>query len=156
MFVYSFFHDEKIYVTSDHKTIQSYSAKSNYMQKKLISYDKQKTFEDVEKTSLNNPEYRSIYYDKYRNLFYRIVYPGFEAKSNDNIRQKIQFPEWFSIIILDENFNVRGETNLEPNKYFIRNMFVEKEGLYISTNHINNPDYSDDYLSFELFEVDGL
>ncbi len=64
-----------------------------------------------------------------------------------------RYPLNFSIIVFDENLNIIGETQMPDNTYNRMLMFVAPEGLYISTNHIKNPDFDEDYLKFELFEL---
>jgi len=46
-----------------------------------------------------------------------------------------------------------GEHVFPPYTYNSRLCFVTKGKLYISTNHVMNPDYSDDVLSFQMFEL---
>jgi len=57
-------------------------------------------------------------------------------------------------MILNSELEVVGERLIPENTYHILMSFVGKEGLYISTNHIGNPDFSADYLRFELFKLE--
>ncbi|GAH75481.1 unnamed protein product, partial [marine sediment metagenome] len=98
--------------------------------------------------------YINFYYDKYRNVFYRFVTPGIEVDKSDNIRDLIEYKPVFSIMILDADLQVIGEELMPRDKYNSSMAFVGKEGLYISTNHIRNPDFSADYLRFELFKLE--
>ena len=41
----------------------------------------------------------------------------------------------------------------EDSKYFFGNFFIDKNGLYISINHPNNPEMDYKKLTFELFEL---
>lgn len=59
----------------------------------------------------------------------------------------------FSIMILDEDFNVIGEHLFPPYTYNPRLSFVSKGKLYISLNNIMNPDYSDDVIRFQMVEL---
>lgn len=65
-----------------------------------------------------------------------------------------QFPKEFSIMILDNELNIIGETLMEGDKYVPNNMFVTEEGLYISVNHPDNPDNREDFLSFALLVLE--
>jgi len=54
-----------------------------------------------------------------------------------------------SIIILDKNFTILGETLLQPtNKYFVRDWFIAKDGLFVSNSHYEYPKLNEDYMSF--------
>ena len=59
----------------------------------------------------------------------------------------------FSIIILDKNFRILGETLFPDNTYNPQIIFVRPEGLYITDSHYLNPRYSDDILSFQKYEL---
>ena len=65
-----------------------------------------------------------------------------------------QFPKEFSIMILDNELNIIGETLMEGDKYVPNNMFVTEDGLYISVNHPDNPDNREDFLSFALLVLE--
>ena len=59
----------------------------------------------------------------------------------------------FSIIILDKEFNIIGETLFPDYSYNPGIMFIREDGLYISTCHPMNPLYNDDFLNFQKFEL---
>ena len=59
----------------------------------------------------------------------------------------------FSIIILDKNFNIIGETLFPEGIYNSYVFFVHKDGLYISKDYQMNYDQSEDFLTFELFNL---
>lgn len=59
----------------------------------------------------------------------------------------------FSIIVLNENLEIMGET-LFPEYTFNPNLFmVLEDGLYLSTSHIKNPNYSDNELCFHRIDL---
>ena len=59
----------------------------------------------------------------------------------------------FSIMILDENFKVLGETRFPAFTYVPHICFINKDGLYLSTSHFKREDYSDDWLRFQRIEL---
>lgn len=59
----------------------------------------------------------------------------------------------FSIIILDKDLKYIGETKFPDYTYNSKLMFVSKEGLYISSSHYMNPNFSDDLLNFSCFNL---
>lgn len=59
----------------------------------------------------------------------------------------------FSIMILDKDLNVLGETLFPDNTYASNLLFVRADGLYISTSFIKNPTFSDDELCFRRFDL---
>ena len=59
----------------------------------------------------------------------------------------------FSILILDKNFEILGETLFPENIYASNLFFIRKDGLYISTSFFKNPTFSDDKLCFRRFDL---
>ena len=98
--------------------------------------------------------YQNILYDKYRKVYYRFAYPETELESNLNYMQILHNgKKEFSIIILDEDLNIIGETKFPPFTYVPHICFIREDGLYISTSHFMREDYSDDILRFQLIEL---
>ena len=100
------------------------------------------------------PYYRHFYYDKYRRVFYRFAYP---PNKNDI---KLNFVDYLfvgrntaSIMVLDEDLNVLSETLLPENCFNTSTTFINKDGLWISCNHMLNPGLDEDHLQFVRFEL---
>ena len=156
-FVYSFYIDESIAVASpDHRDVQKIPVKSRYI--KQIN-PREKRPSDMHlgvKRECEAPFYGNLIHDPYRNVYYRIAYPETEMEELE-IRTYIDI--WttgrkrFSIIVLDKDFNIIGETLFPDYKYCSMSMFVEEEGLYIRSNHCMDPNFEEDKLMFTCFEL---
>jgi len=151
-FIYSFYFDEDIYICNiDHTEITKVNAKSRFINQ--IGYTDDfgnLTFKQI----AENPNYGNLIYDPYRKLYYRVAYPKVEIENDVNMLDVIEYGrKRFSIIILDENFNLIGETLFPDYTYNSWLMFVREDGLYISSSHCMNPEFSDDTLVFQKFEV---
>ncbi len=112
-------------------------------------FDIEKYQYDVAKSA----RYESISYDKYRDVYYRIVlFPSdnLSKKNIENIDPKI------SIMVLDSEFNLLTEKMLPKNTYDFEDFFVSKEGFWVSTNNVNNPNFNEDVMSFDLFTLKDL
>jgi FHS family L-fucose permease-like MFS transporter len=151
-FVYSFHFKEDIYVASiDHQTVSEIKIKSRYINN-IGFYDDygNVTFENL----CENPNYGNLLYDPYRNVYYRIAYPKTTIEQGVRGVELMQYGRKnFSIIILDKDFRVIGETLFPDYTYNSTLMFIRKDGLYISSSHYLNPEYSDDVLSFQKFDL---
>lgn len=141
--VYSTYNEEESLVVcsypSDHnihsfkiseKTGNTYYAGSKYIDK-IVSLSKNKSISinSDSKTQhfVENHSYSNLCYDKYNNLYYRIA----EFKT---IYEGI--PKWkkeLSIIILDHDFNVIGETKIGKShtSTYRYTLFVNSNGLHI-------------------------
>jgi hypothetical protein len=156
-FIYSFRFEESITVASlDHKDIQKIPAKSKYI--KNIN-PREERIDDMRlsvKRLCEAPFYERLIHDPYRNVYYRGAYPETEMEELEGSTYSDIWASGrkrFSIIILDKDFNIIGETLFPDYKYCCRSMFVEKEGLYIWSNHVMDPDFEEDKLMFTCFDL---
>ncbi|WP_143959737.1 DUF4221 family protein [Litoribacter populi] len=101
--------------------------------------------------TLTNLKYYGIYYDKYRQLYYRTVQlPG---KYTNSINPKdIDAVRDFSIIILDKEFNVMKEVLFNGGIYNMYRVFVGKKGVYLPKNNHMFASQDEDKLIFDIFE----
>ena len=152
-FIYSFYVDEDIIVTSvDHADVQRVKVKSRY----IDSPDEKVNFESEKAPMqiLTVPRYGDLIYDPYRAVYYRCAYPKTELDSKVNWWGKAVYGrKKFSVIILNKNFQIIGETLFPEAIYNPYVSFVEKEGLYISRDYQMNFDQSEGFMTFELFEL---
>jgi hypothetical protein len=155
-FIYSFFFEENIIVASqDHKQVKKISAKSKYIDKINDPHEKRPSDAILgAKRMCEAAFYGSLLYDSYRDVYYRIVYPETEMEANEDYIELWQTGrKRFSIMILDHDFNVIGETLFPDYLYKSNELFVGKEGLYICDSHVKNPGFDEDVLSFQCFEL---
>lgn len=157
-FVYSFHFDETLYVASpDHQTVRKIPARSRYIPHvEIPDENKNYSFAQMLKRMCENPNYGNLIHDPYRNVYYRIAYPRTEIEPDENCVDIWQYGrKKFSILILDENFQVIGETLLPENTYNSTLWFVGADGLYLSTGYFMNPDFQEDRLVFRRFRLTG-
>lgn len=150
-FIYSFSFDENIYVAPPaHDSVRQVKVKSQFIDKVNLPDELKATANDICK----NSEYGNMLYDKYRDVYYRIAHP--QAAMDKGVRA-MELMEYgrknFSVMIIDKNFNVIGETMFPDYTYNPKLMIIREDGLYISDSHYMNPDFSDDVLSFKRFDL---
>ena len=151
--VYSFHSDHDLYYSDARNTsLASVTAKSNYING-FRNFDLSGSREENYRYFASAPNYKSIFYDKFKNVYYRVCYPEIELTSEEEIMKYRFVPKMFSILILDSELNVIGETLFEKEKFLPDNLFITEAGVYLSKNHPDNPDLEEDYLSFALFEL---
>ncbi len=108
--------------------------------------------------AIRSPSYMSIKYDPWRDVFYRIFYPGYEVQNNkdeDYYHSLVETPPLFSVIIIDSNFRIIGETTMPFQHYDPHSNFITKEGLFFGL-HVNHPEFDPDYLSFARFSLESI
>jgi hypothetical protein len=154
-FIYSFYFDENIQVASiDHENIRNFPVKSRYINK--IRIEKRRDMDPalMVKKDMETARYGNLIYDKYRDVYYRLAYPEDELENGLDYMFITHFGgKKFSIIILDNNFNIIGETLFPEFVYCSTILFVHRDGLYICNNHPENPSFNEDFLSFHCFEL---
>lgn len=150
-FVYSFHYDENIYVaTPEHDSIRKVPVKSKYFASVQLPGELTATPEDF----CVNAWYNNLLYDPYREVYYRIAYPPSTLDKGVRSMELLEFGRKnFSIILLDKEFRILGETLFPDYTFNPKIMLVRPEGLYISESHYLNPQFSDDILSFRRFEL---
>lgn len=152
-FVYSFHYDENIYVASiNHENITKIPVKSKYISK--IKFTEKMSSGNPMKNACENPKYGNLLYDKYRKVYYRIAYPENELSNNENFKDIYTYGrKTFSIIILDDKFNIIGETLFPDFIYSPTLIFIREDGVYISNSHYKNPNFDEDHLEFTKFQL---
>lgn len=152
-FVYSFHYDEYIYIASvNHENITKIPVKSKYISK--IKFTEKMSSGNPMKNACENPKYGNLLYDKYRKVYYRIAYPENELSNNENFKDIYTYGrKTFSIIILDDKFNIIGETLFPDFIYSPTLIFIREDGLYISNSHYKNPNFDEDRLEFTKFKL---
>ncbi|MDR2120529.1 MAG: DUF4221 domain-containing protein [Tannerella sp.] len=152
-FAYSFYYDEDILVAdAAHSTSRRIKAKSRYISRVGYPNDKASTPREI----CENADYGNMIYDRYREVYYRIAYPRTEVDNDVSLWELIQNGrKTFSIVILNKDFEVIGETRFPDYTYNSMVWFVRADGLYLSASHFMNPDYSDDWFVFHRFDLVG-
>ena len=145
---------DSIMVTDDLKQVRWYNGKSRYLKSMRPKVYEADGF-DWLREATENPAYHNIMYDKYRDVYYRIVELPYELKQNESPFDTPKGRE-FSIIIFDKDLNIIGETKFPGNKYLYKMSFVGRDGLYISENNLANPEFDEDKLVFACFALEDV
>ena len=153
-FIYHFWNLYDLFVTDDHESFRKIHIESNY--RLNFNEDHYKYIYDVRKAYLNSLSHdmvRDMLYDEYRKCYYIFIMKrneNLDAKSDLFLRMK--YPDCF-ILILDKDLKHMGEVFLPDNTYSFQISFITPEGLYISEDHPNNPEFDEDYMRFRLFKL---
>ena len=155
--VCSFIESDSIMVTDDLSTVKWYNAKSRFLDS-MIPYINDPT-EDVYDLirKEEKPKYWHLMYDKYRDVYYRFAEMPCElAENEDPYDEFAPRAREFSVIVLDKDFNIIGETKFPGSKYFYKMSFVGRDGLFISENNLANPEFDEDKLVFACFKLEDI
>ena len=151
--VLSFSFDEMLYrIPLKEGKITTRTAASSYIKNVALPENVPSDMILAAKEMCELPIYGNIMYDKYRNVYYRIAYPEKDYDINENFVELWQSGRGeFSIMILDEDLNIVGETLFPENKYRSDLMLILEDGLYVSSSHYKNPDFNENRLVFQRF-----
>lgn len=147
----SFYQYDSIFVSSDFKHLRAYNAKSRYFPS--IRPQLYNTYKDLLvwlQEEYLKPQYHHLLYDKYRDVFYRFALQPYQFPKGKLPTGEASGQE-FSIIVLNNKYEIIGETRFPGNTYHYRMCFVGKKGLYLSLNNQENPCFDEDKLMFRCF-----
>lgn len=151
-FVYSFQADPNLYETNLHGQDIAHKASSLHLPdpEPIPTRHENTVPSDMTKYAALSSSFKHVLYDKYRKVYYRVLEgPG---KVTASLRTA-HYDSKISIIILDQDFQVIGETELPFQKYTYRNIFVSRAGLCISKGHPMRENPDEDTMSFGVFEL---
>jgi hypothetical protein len=142
----------------DHLVKVNYWSKNTekYLVKSAEDNSKAKPFKSIptdrmeDEVSLSNLRYGEIFYDKYNELYYRVVYHPLKNYSNEIYPTYRQARE-FSILVLDKNFNLQKEVSFPDKKYLVYNAFVGPKGLYLPRNNPFLEDLKEDSIYIDIY-----
>ena len=150
----SFHQTDSIYVSSDFHHVKGYFAKSRHAPSmKPALYNAQIDNQIRLRKEAMKYDYWHLMYDKYRKVFYRFVRHPYEFPQGKNPMFDEDRGRVFSIIILNDKYEIIGETTFPGHTYAYTQCFVGKKGLYISLNNQDNPIFSEDELFFQCLEL---
>lgn len=142
----------QVFVSEKNGDWETYNLKSKYLKNAFSDAYADDVLESMTKY-VKSSCYLALVYDKYRKVYYRFVYPGIDVTRQDDVMKLGEFRRVFSVMIIDEDFNVLGETLMPENTYNSNMFFINEAGLWISTNHPENPDFDEDAINFQLFTL---
>lgn len=153
----SFYKSDSIYVSSDFEHVKAYEARSHYFPHLYPKpYDGRKDLDTRLRRESLEPKYHNLLYDKYRNVFYRFALHPYEWPKEHSPISDNDTGREFSIIILNEKYEIIGETFFPGHTYNYHLYFVGKKGLYLSLNNLDNPIFNEDELKFQCFTLENI
>lgn len=150
-FIYHFAKKDDIIVTKDNKSSKTYSVKSRYADHIKPSLNAVSDMLESERRNISESMYWHLIYDKYRDVYYRFVFLPCEFEKKDDVMQLTHTRQEFTIMIINRDFEVIGETKFPKNRYMPKMVFVGEKGLYISENNPYSDEFSEDKLVFSCF-----
>jgi hypothetical protein len=154
--VFGFAMDHAITVKYLNGVTRQFSAKSDYFNEQEPYSSKIPTNLDrdqrIDRYSFTTPNYYSLVYDPYQDLYYRFFMHPLEDDEYTSVQGglPLRIP---GVIILDNQFNKVGEFTLS-NRDFVSYFFVNEAGLHIASKDLYLEDESK--LMFNLYKIREL
>ncbi|MGM0943678.1 MAG: DUF4221 family protein [Bacteroidota bacterium] len=101
---------------------------------------------------LSEPQNLGILVDPYRNLFYRMTWPGSGVPEDVSPMKFVITPSHFILSVYDENFELKYEFELPEYEYIPHQYFVSEKGLHLFGNHPDHPDSKEDQILIHTFD----
>jgi len=151
-------HEIQVFDMEQEKVINKVAVKSDHINSFYYVNEIPGTHEEGLMGYLKNDLYGIILYDKYRDCFYRFFYPGYtddEEYPIDKLWMLRNSRPFTGVMVLDKDLNVIGEHVFDKFQvHASSNVFVGEEGLYLSLNNKNSPDYDEDHLRYMVVRFD--
>ncbi len=142
-----------IYRIADGKVISSFAGHSGFPNDPPTSTSPN-MFEDMDEIMklINHVDiYTDFFYLENLDLMVRVA--KFEDVPENVLDTDSFMASKWGLVFLDSEFNKVGELELETDRYYGKYIFGNEEGIWVSTDHQDNPDFSEDFLRFQLIEV---
>lgn len=142
-----------IYRIKDGEVISSFAGHSGFPNDPPTS-DSPNMFEDmpeIMRMIKYTDIYTDLFYHKNQDLMVRVA--KFEDVPENYLDADSFLASKWGLVFLDSEFNKVGELDLMPDRYYGKYIFGDKAGIWVSTDHPENPDFSEDFLRFQLIEV---
>lgn len=142
-----------IYSIKDGEVIASFAGHSGFPNDPPTS-DSPKMFENMEeimKIIKHVDIYTDLFFLKNQDLMVRVA--KFEDIPENILDADSFLASKWGLVFLDSDFNKVGELELAPDQYNGHYIFGDKEGIWISTDHPENPVLAEDFIRFQLIEV---
>jgi len=151
-FYYSFPIDNYIYTNTENNDAKFYAGSYLFDDIEPMSTNPFKiAFQNSDRFFRQSPSYAGIFYDKYRNLYYRLAELPVSNENIDANDELIRGFKNYTIIILDEKLKKVGEYIMPKYTNGSGMVFISKDGLNILNFKKSNK--NEDRMYFDLFEV---
>jgi Domain of unknown function (DUF4221) len=151
--IHGFGADDSLFVYENGKRIAAHDVKSKYMTaRKEYPDDSTGNYAFVDRYIVEEPRYLSLDFDPHRNMYYRIVHHAQQYISQDSITINQSIDKNWSLMILNENFDIIGEVKFDPKQYMPL-ILITKEGLLVMRR---NESLTLPRATFTLFQPENL
>lgn len=134
--IYSFDDIEDIFIYDIHSG--KYETKKLevpfFKKNQVFDQSKSTDFNYISKYYTENDRFVNMIYDKYRNLYYRILSKSIKYENNDGTINRAQ-DKPFSILIYDNHFNFIKEITFPSRKYNFTTIYVTKDNVKMFTSN---------------------
>ncbi|RAI92143.1 DUF4221 family protein [Algoriphagus yeomjeoni] len=107
--------------------------------------------EDVSRAVLTNSHYPLLFFDSWRNVYYRFVNIGGDYNPEMLVGSNSVLKNEFSVMIYDRDFNKIGEQKFPAEVYNQYMAFVSKKGLYLPRTNFYYEGINEDQVKFDVF-----
>lgn len=138
-------------------TTKSYQLKSNlipdftnnfFLNEKRVNQSLEENMSEY----LSEPQNLGVLIDPYKNLLYRMTWPGTGVPDGVSSMKFVATPSHFILSVYDENFDLKYEFELPEYEYIPHQYFVSEAGLHLFGNHPDHPDSKEDQLVIHTFD----
>ncbi|WP_323758606.1 DUF4221 family protein [Roseivirga sp.] len=155
-FIYSFSGEDSIRVSHKDGTYKAYQAKHDDQMEGISPYGDRIPPEQVLKDGVESFIYTQIMYDRYRNVYYRIVEKPLSYDPDKPKNYRAYYAKPVGCIILDAAFNKIGEVDFADDTYISYGAFVGKKGLYLPRLDPKYKNFSENRVDYSIYKLNMI
>ncbi|MEC7754997.1 DUF4221 family protein [Roseivirga sp. UBA1976] len=134
-------------------SFKAYFAKYDQDNKEDEFYSKQPSQDKALEDGLGSYIYTQLIYDKYRNVYYRILERPIRYDPNIHKNYFSYYYKPVSCVILNSKFDKIGEFDFEEDVHRAYGLFVGRKGLYVPKLHANYKNLSEDRVEYSIYSL---
>jgi hypothetical protein len=142
---------DSIFVLEKGRLVSTHAAMSRYITpRSAFPDDSTGHFDYLERFDIEQPRYHQLSYDPFRHLYYRVVHHACIYANENGITVNEYFDKPWSVMVLDEAFNVLSEIRFDP-KLYLPQVFPVRSGVLIRKREKAN---NKPPIRFTLFSIE--
>ena len=104
------------------------------------------------KFQMEMPTYYTLLYDEYRQLIYRLCLHSQKSVDSKTAMVNDYFDREWSLMVINKDLDVLKEIKFPARVYLCQETCITKDGILISKNNENNPNFEPNVLSYKLIK----
>ena len=151
--IYNFTGESNIYLYNlQTRQNEAFGARSSFTKNTTSSIGPNAGLTKIQQHNVESVEFLYTYYDKYRNLFYRLHYGDQKYQISENEFNTYDDKSLY-LMIFNKDLELIKELKLDDHTFYPAFFGVTSQGLLLNANNESNPNFNEDIVHFKLLKI---